>query len=120
MAGVGTGKYLENVSYPYASALSVLSSEEAGGQEAPPAGKGRQGPGTQPGGRGAAGAKRRRKRGGTLFWGRTRGLLIQGCNKTEREEHSSSRCTGLLAFAEPGDRQRSWPSRRTELLQASG
>lgn len=56
MAQVGTGKYLENVGCCYASAVSALALRGGRGQrrEVPEAGEGRQGPGTQPGGRGAA------------------------------------------------------------------
>lgn len=75
VARVHSGKYLENVGYPYAGAVSVLVLRGGRGrrQEAPRAGEGRQGLGMQPGGREAAGAKCRRK--STLFWGRTRDAM---------------------------------------------
>lgn len=45
MAGVGTGKYLENVSYPYADAVSMLVLREGRGTGGSPCWEGQAGPG---------------------------------------------------------------------------
>lgn len=106
VAQMGTGKHLENAGYPYTSTVSrlVLRGGRGQRQEAAHAEEGRQGSETQHGGRRAAGAKWRKKRSSTLFWGRRSRILIQGDNEMEREENASSKCTGLLASAEHRNR----------------